>query len=27
LIVGPDKPVTPGESCHTATRLWWLCHD
>lgn len=27
LIVGPDKPVTPGESCYTATRLWWMCHD
>lgn len=27
LIVGPDKPVTPGESCLTATRFWWTCHD
>ena len=27
LIVGPDKPVTPGESCLTATRFWWMCHD
>jgi hypothetical protein len=27
LIVGPDKPVTPGESCYEATRYWWLCHD
>ncbi|HUG09222.1 MAG TPA: CAP domain-containing protein [Acidimicrobiia bacterium] len=27
LIVGPDKPVTPGESCYTATRFWWMCHD
>jgi hypothetical protein len=27
LIVGPDKPVTPGESCYSATRLWWMCHD
>jgi hypothetical protein len=27
LIVGPDKPVTPGESCFAATRLWWMCHD
>jgi len=27
LIVGPDKPVTPGESCFSATRLWWMCHD
>jgi hypothetical protein len=27
LIVGPDKPVTPGESCYFATRLWWMCHD
>lgn len=27
LIVGPDKPVTPGESCYTVTRYWWMCHD
>jgi hypothetical protein len=27
LIVGPDKPVTPGESCFSATRWWWMCHD
>jgi len=27
LIVGPDKPVTPGESCLDATRFWWTCHD
>lgn len=27
LIVGPDKPVTPGQSCYTATRLSWMCHD
>lgn len=27
LIVGPDKPVTPGESCLTVTRFWWMCHD
>ena len=27
LVVGPDKPVTPGESCYEATRYWWLCHD
>ena len=27
LIVGPDKPVTPGMSCFSATRLWWMCHD
>ena len=27
LAVGPDKPVTPGESCVTATRFWWMCHD
>jgi hypothetical protein len=26
-VVGPDKPVTPGESCFAATRLWWMCHD
>lgn len=27
LIVGPDKPVTPGEACVEATRFWWMCHD
>ncbi len=27
LIVGPDKPVTPGESCLVATRFWWMCRD
>ena len=27
LIVGPDKPVTPGESCPTVTRWWWMCHS
>lgn len=27
LIVGPDKPVTPGESCVSVTRFWWMCHD
>ncbi len=27
LIVGPDKPVTPGGSCLTVTRFWWVCHD
>jgi hypothetical protein len=27
LIVGPDKPVTPGENCVEATRFWQLCHD
>jgi len=27
LIVGPDKPVTPGESCFTVSRFWWMCHD
>lgn len=27
LDVGPDHPVTPGESCLTATRFWWMCHD
>ncbi len=27
LIVGPDKPVTPGEACFEATRFWWICHD
>ncbi len=27
LIVGPDKPVTPGQSCFTATMFWWMCHS
>lgn len=27
LIVGPDKPVTPGVSCLEATRFGWTCHD
>lgn len=27
LIVGPDKPVVPGESCVSVTRFWWMCHD
>lgn len=27
LDVGPDKPVTPGQSCYTATRFGWTCHD
>ena len=27
LIVGPDKPVTPGESCVSVTQFWWMCHD
>lgn len=27
LIVGPDRPVIPGESCLTATRYGWMCHD
>jgi len=27
LIVGPDKPVTPGESCLSVTQFWWMCHD
>ena len=27
LIVGPDKPVTPGGSCLAVTRFWWVCHD
>ena len=27
LIVGPDKPVTPGVSCYTATRDGWICKD
>lgn len=26
LIVGPDKPVTPGESCPTVAMWWWMCH-
>ena len=27
LVVGPDKEVTPGQSCLTATRFGWMCHD
>lgn len=27
MEVGPDKPVTPGQSCVEATRFWQLCHD
>ena len=27
LIVGPDKTVTPGESCVEATRFGQICHD
>lgn len=27
LVVGPDKPVTPGESCVSVSRSWWMCHD
>jgi hypothetical protein len=27
LIVGPDKPVTPGVSCYIATRDGWICKD
>ncbi len=27
LVVGPDKPVTPGEACVSVSRLWWMCHD
>lgn len=27
LVVGPDKPVTPGESCVSVARLWWTCHN
>jgi opacity protein-like surface antigen len=27
MDVGPDKPVTPGQSCVEATRFWQLCHD
>lgn len=27
LIVGPDKPVTPGLSCYMATRDGWICRD
>jgi hypothetical protein len=27
LIVGPDKPVTPGMACPTVTRSGWMCHD
>lgn len=27
LIVGPDKPVTPGLSCYFATRDGWICQN
>ncbi|MCI0425646.1 MAG: CAP domain-containing protein [Actinobacteria bacterium] len=27
LIVGPDKPVTPGQSCPTVTSWWWMCRS
>jgi hypothetical protein len=27
LVVGPDRPITPGASCHTVTRFWWVCRD
>jgi hypothetical protein len=27
IVVGPDHPVTPGGSCHTVTRFWWVCQD
>lgn len=27
LIVGPDKPVIPGEACVEATLSWWMCHN
>lgn len=27
LVVGPDKPVTPGESCVSVSRQWWMCHS
>lgn len=27
LIVGPDKPVTPGGSCLVVTRFGWICRD
>ena len=27
LIVGPDKPVVPGNACIEATLFWWTCHD
>ncbi len=27
LIVGPDKQVTPGQSCYQASRFGWMCHD
>ena len=27
LVVGPDKAVTPGESCVEATRYGQICHD
>ena len=27
LIVGPDKPITPGGSCFLVTRFGWICKD
>lgn len=27
LVVGPDKPVTPGEACVSVSRQWWMCHS
>lgn len=27
MIVGPDKPVTPGDLCLEATRFWQMCYD
>lgn len=27
LIVGPDKPIVPGNACIEATLFWWMCHD
>jgi hypothetical protein len=27
LVVGPDKEVTPGNTCVEATRFWQLCQD
>jgi hypothetical protein len=27
LVVPPDRPVIPGQSCLEATRFGQLCHD
>ncbi len=27
LVVGPDRPVTPGGTCALVTRFGWICPD